>query len=203
MKSPAVLATTFEFFCLLLGDMVFQAVLYLLYLAPMSEAAKSNWATAFAYGLSLITLIMLLTWVVPRDEVKTALKRSTKFWREVWLVAIVFPLTVVVSGFVADRLSGPLQLTNNQQDVVHLIGASPLLPMLLLVAVIGPIMEETYFRGVLLNRFKQSGQLWLGVLFSAFWFAIDPAVPVAKNHLAGGACSHGLQRGGAAYSPVK
>lgn len=172
MRSPAVLATTFEFFCLFLGNLVAEGAFYLLYLAHMSEAAKGNVATALAYGLSLLALILILVWVVPRDEVRSAIKGSKKFWRELWLVVAAIPVILGLSAFITNWLSGPLKIENNQQDILHLTQITPLLPMLLLVAVLVPLVEETYFRGVLMNRFMKEGRPWLGVGFSVALFTL-------------------------------
>lgn len=101
-----------------------------------------------------------------KDKKKTVSLDS--FQLVLLLILIISPLILIInllSGFILDEF--------NNQDVVNSIKSKEGISLKLLMSllVIAPLFEEFYFRGILINYFKDNyGSFW-AILLSSFYFS--------------------------------
>ena len=101
-----------------------------------------------------------------KDKKKTVSLDS--FQLVLLLILIISPLILIInllSGFILDGF--------NNQSVVNSIKSKEVISLKLLIAllVIAPLFEEFYFRGILINYFKDNfGSFW-AILLSSFYFS--------------------------------
>jgi membrane protease YdiL (CAAX protease family) len=101
----------------------------------------------------------------------------------VWLIAAILAPLVLTFSAVALMMTLSLaqlfapgwaaqQAERNGVDLLTRIGSTWRAPLLLLVVVLAPVVEEFAFRGMLMKRWAATRGLWTGILGSAAVFAL-------------------------------
>ncbi|HKD84133.1 MAG TPA: CPBP family intramembrane glutamic endopeptidase [Terriglobales bacterium] len=99
--------------------------------------------------------------------------------RESWKIAAFVALVTIAIDIAANRFFGRSDMPpTSAQRVIGQLSGWPLLMAWATVAVAGPAMEETLFRGCFLGRFRKHGYCASGIVFSAVAFAVAHKVPL-------------------------
>lgn len=175
-----ILAFFFAFF-------VIQAVL----LAVLATDPEFDPATINDSRLA-VSLLMVMQWVVTLAVPITYLKirgyrldaarlgfRRTRFWPAAgWLFVVLVATSVlqVVYSYLIETLAGESQLPSEvpSQDVTTLFGSSAgaFILTFIAVALITPVVEELFFRGIIHRGLEQQLGFLSGGAVSAFIFAL-------------------------------
>lgn len=114
---------------------------------------------------TLLCVLALLKW----QKVELINWKNIKFKTSLKVIGIGFALSFVCNAILLSLFTD-IQL-RNQNAVEAMIDTAPLLLMFILVAIIGPILEEIVFRGVFMKLFFPNYQL-LGAFISSVLFAL-------------------------------
>jgi len=126
-------------------------------------------STGFFFGnQEFIPFILAYLYFLTKTKDKKKTKPFDSFQYVLLLILILSPLIIIInllSGFILDGFI--------VQDVVISLKLKEDLSLKLLISllVIAPLFEEFYFRGILINYFKDKfGPFWI-VLLSSFYFS--------------------------------
>lgn len=156
---------------LFLGIIVFHMVLEMLILyTDFVEVIPWNMATNLILSEAVIWVPCVLYLAIKKVNPLThcRIKRV-----KVGTVFMTVLFTMLCGPIVT--LSNAISMLFVDNTVVNFSGSileMPFLPMLLLMAVYGPFVEEIGFRGMLFTGYKSDGNVFRAVLLSAFLFAI-------------------------------
>lgn len=134
---------------------------------PSSAGTYLVYTIMFVYGCFLFKSLLLQKW----EEIR---KTKRKFFFGVltgWLFLI---LMTVVFGFVSEMLRQFLGLVGqglNQSNIQSTFQEQPLL-IAVFACIIGPLVEELFFRQILLRYLRKSLPIWLSVLLVGLVFAL-------------------------------
>lgn len=134
---------------------------------PSSAGTYLVYTIMFVYGCFLFKSLLLQKW----EEIR---KTKRKFFFGVltgWLFLI---LMTVVFGFVSEMLRQFLGLVGqglNQSNIQSTFQEQPLL-IAVFACIIGPIVEELFFRQLLLHHLQKKLSTWLSILLVGLVFAL-------------------------------
>lgn len=119
------------------------------------------------YGMvaTLVCVLLVLKW----QKIQLINWKTINLKTSLKVVLIGFTLTFV-SNSILLSLFPDMQL-RNQHAVASMIETAPLVLMFVLVAIVGPILEEIVFRGVFMKLFFPKHQI-LGALIASVLFAL-------------------------------
>ena len=146
---------------------VFDGVKLLSYLMPSAITNYLVYVVLALYGSFLFKDRLIQQW----NEIR---KTKRKFFFGVltgWLFLI---LMTVVFGFVSEMLRRFLGLDGqglNQSNIQSTFQEQPLL-IAVFACIIGPIVEELFFRQLLLHRLQKKLSTWLSILLVGLVFAL-------------------------------
>ena len=146
---------------------VFDGVKLLSYLMPSAITNYLVYVVLALYGSFLFKDRLIQQW----NEIR---KTKRKFFFGVltgWLFLI---LMTVVFGFVSEMLRRFLRLDGqglNQSNIQSTFQEQPLL-IAVFACIIGPIVEELFFRQLLLHRLQKKLSTWLSILLVGLVFAL-------------------------------
>ena len=134
---------------------------------PSSAGTYLVYTIMFVYGCFLFKSLLLQKW----EEIR---KTKRKFFFGVltgWLFLI---LMTVVFGFVSEMLRQFFGLVGqglNQSNIQNTFQVQPLL-IVVFACVIGPLVEELFFRQTLLRYLRKSLPTWLSIFIVGLAFAL-------------------------------
>ena len=173
---------------------VFDGVKLLSYLMPSAIANYLVYVVLALYGSFLFKDRLILQW----NEIR---KTKRKFFFGVltgWLFLI---LMTVVFGFVSEMLRRFLGLDGqglNQSNIQSTFQEQPLL-IAVFACIIGPIVEELFFRQLLLHHLQKKLSTWLSILLVGLVFALTHMHNVSLSEWVGAV---GYLGGGLAFSII-
>ena len=173
---------------------VFDGVKLLSYLMPSAIANYLVYVVLALYGSFLFKDRLILQW----NEIR---KTKRKFFFGVltgWLFLI---LMTVVFGFVSEILRRFLGLDGqglNQSNIQSTFQEQPLL-IAVFACIIGPIVEELFFRQLLLHYLQKKLSTWLSILLVGLVFALTHMHNVSLSEWIGAV---GYLGGGLAFSII-
>ena len=173
---------------------VFDGVKLLSYLMPSTIANYLVYVVLALYGSFLCRDRLIQQW----NEIR---KTKRKFFFGVitgWLFLI---LMTVVFGFVSEMLRRFLGLDGqglNQSNIQSTFQEQPLL-IAVFACIIGPIVEELFFRQLLLHHLQKKLSTWLSILLVGLVFALTHMHNVSLSEWIGAV---GYLGGGLAFSII-
>ena len=173
---------------------VFDGVKLLSYLMPSAIANYLVYVVLALYGSFLFKDRLIQQW----NEIR---KTKRKFFFGVltgWLFLI---LMTVVFGFVSEMLRRFLGLDGqglNQSNIQSTFQEQPLL-IAVFACIIGPIVEELFFRQILLRYLRKSLPTWLSVFLVGLAFALTHMHSLSLSEWVGAV---GYLGGGLAFSII-
>ena len=173
---------------------VFDGVKLLSYLMPSAIANYLVYVVLALYGSFLFKDRLIQQW----NEIR---KTKRKFFFGVltgWLFLI---LMTVVFGFVSEMLRQFLGLVGqglNQSNIQSTFQEQPLL-IAVFACIIGPIVEELFFRQLLLHHLQKKLSTWLSILLVGLAFALTHMHSLCLSEWVGAV---GYLGGGLAFSII-
>ena len=173
---------------------VFDGVKLLSYLMPSTIANYLVYVVLALYGSFLCRDRLIQQW----NEIR---KTKRKFFFGVitgWLFLI---LMTVVFGFVSEMLRQFLGLVGqglNQSNIQSTFQEQPLL-IAVFACIIGPIVEELFFRQLLLHHLQKKLSTWLSILLVGLAFALTHMHSLSLSEWVGAV---GYLGGGLAFSII-
>ena len=173
---------------------VFDGVKLLASLMPSAIANYLVYVVLALYGSFLFKDRLIQQW----NEIR---KTKRKFFFGVltgWLFLI---LMTVVFGFVSEMLSRFLGLDGqglNQSNIQSTFQEQPLL-IAVFACIIGPLVEELFFRQILLRYLRKNLPTWLSVFLVGFAFALTHMHSLSLSEWVG---AIGYLGGGLAFSII-
>ena len=164
--------------------------------APLSSSAGTYlvYTIMFVYGCFLFKSLLLQKW----EEIR---KAKRKFFFGVltgWLFLI---LMTVAFGFVSELLRqffGLVEQGLNQSNIQSTFQEQPIL-IAVFACIIGPLVEELFFRQLLLHPLQKSLPSWLSILLVGFIFALTHMHNLSLSEWVGAV---GYLGGGLAFSII-
>ena len=173
---------------------VFDGVKLLSYLMPSAIANYLVYVVLALYGSFLFKDRLIQQW----NEIR---KTKRKFFFGIltgWLFLI---LMTVVFGFVSEMLRRFLGLDGqglNQSNIQSTFQEQPLL-IAVFACIIGPIVEELFFRQLLLHHLQKKLSTWLSILLVGLVFALTHMHNLSLSEWVGAV---GYLGGGLAFSII-
>ena len=161
---------------------------------PSSAGTYLVYTIMFVYGCFLFKSLLLQKW----EEVRNSKRKFIFGVLTGWLFLI---LMTVVFGFVSEMLRQFFGLVGqglNQSNIQSTFQEQPLL-IAVFACVIGPLVEELFFRQILLRYFRKSLPTWLSVFLVGLAFALTHMHSLSLSEWVGAV---GYLGGGLAFSII-
>ena len=161
---------------------------------PSSAGTYLVYTIMFVYGCFLFKSLLLQKW----EEVRNSKRKFIFGVLTGWLFLI---LMTVVFGFVSEMLRQFLGLVGqglNQSNIQSTFQEQPLL-IAVFACVIGPLVEELFFRQILLRYLRKNLPTWLSVFLVGLAFALTHMHSLSLSEWVGAV---GYLGGGLAFSII-
>ena len=161
---------------------------------PSSSGTYLVYTIMFVYGCFLFKSLLLQKW----EEVRNSKRKFIFGVLTGWLFLI---LMTVVFGFVSEMLKQFFGLDGqglNQSNIQSSFQEQPLL-IAVFACIIGPLVEELFFRQILLRYLRKSLPTWLSILIVGFAFALTHMHSLSLSEWVGAV---GYLGGGLAFSII-
>ena len=134
---------------------------------PSSAGTYLVYTIMFVYGCFLFKSLLLPKW----EEVRTSKRKFIFGVLKGW--ALLFILTILF-GLLSEMLRQMLGLSGQGLNEANIQTAFKEQPLLIAVfaCVIGPLVEELFFRQILLRYLRKSLPTWLSIFIVGFAFAL-------------------------------
>lgn len=128
-----------------------------------------TWASLLL-SQGLIIIPVLVYFIITKQNVFQTIRfRKMNIWSFLLVIPLtgcIYPLLICVNAFSMAFSTNVIAGT-----MMGVTGEAPYILSLALMALLPAVVEETTFRGVLLNSFHRDSNPWPGILFSAICFA--------------------------------
>ena len=161
---------------------------------PSSAGTYLVYTIMFVYGCFLFKFLLLQKW----EEVRNSKRKFFFGVLKGWLFLI---LMTVVFGFVSEMLRQFLGLVGqglNQSNIQSTFQEQPLL-IAVFACIIGPLVEELFFRQILLRYLRKSLATWLSVFLVGLAFSLTHMHSLSLSEWVGAV---GYLGGGLAFSII-
>ena len=161
---------------------------------PSSAGTYLVYTIMFVYGCFLFKSLLLPKW----EEVRTSKRKFIFGVLKGW--ALLFILTILF-GLLSEMLRQMLGLSGQGLNEANIQTAFKEQPLLIAVfaCVIGPLVEELFFRQILLRYLRKSLPSWLSILLVGIVFALTHMHNVSLSEWVGAV---GYLGGGLAFSII-
>ena len=161
---------------------------------PSSAGTYLVYTIMFVYGCFLFKSLLLQKWEEVRNSKRKFIFGVLKGWLFLILMTVVF-------GFVSEMLRQFLGLVGqglNQSNIQSTFQEQPLL-IAVFACIIGPLVEELFFRQILLRYLRKSLATWLSVFLVGLVFALTHMHSLSLSEWVGAV---GYLGGGLAFSII-
>ena len=161
---------------------------------PSSAGTYLVYTIMFVYGCFLFKSLLLQKW----EEVRNSKRKFIFGVLTGWLFLI---LMTVIFGFVSEMLRQFFGLVGqglNQSNIQSTFQEQPLL-IAVFACIIGPLVEELFFRQILLRYLRKSLATWLSVFLVGLVFALTHMHSLSLSEWVGAV---GYLGGGLAFSII-
>ena len=161
---------------------------------PSSAGTYLVYTIMFVYGCFLFKSLLLPKW----EEVRTSKRKFIFGVLKGW--ALLFILTILF-GLLSEMLRQMLGLSGQGLNEANIQTAFKEQPLLIAVfaCIIGPLVEELFFRQLLLHHLQKSLPSWLSILLVGIVFALTHMHNVSLSEWVGAV---GYLGGGLAFSII-
>jgi len=161
---------------------------------PSSAGTYLVYTTMFVYGCFLFKSLLLQKWEEVRNSKRKFIFGVLKGWLFLFLMTILFEL---LSSILRQFLGLDGQ-SLNQSNLQSTFQDQPLL-IAVFACIIGPLVEELFFRQLLLHHLQKSLPSWLSILLVGIVFALTHMHNVSLSEWVGAV---GYLGGGLAFSII-
>ncbi|HIX00477.1 MAG TPA: CPBP family intramembrane metalloprotease [Candidatus Nesterenkonia stercoripullorum] len=156
---------------------------FVLVLPPMNQmmasgdAVQQNQALfivqAVAYGgIGLIAVVLS----------GAALWRSIRafaylWWLKLLLIPVAWIATIVINAIVVTAISDQPEVSQNQQDIEQMLSAVPFGVAVIVIALLGPYVEEYFFRHLMVGKLSRHINIWICGVISVITFPLLHFIP--------------------------
>lgn len=161
---------------------------------PSSAGTYLVYTIMFVYGCFLFKSLLLQKWEEVRNSKRKFIFGVLTGWLFLFLMTVVF-------GFVSEMLRQFFGLVGqglNQSNIQSTFQEQPLL-IAVFACVIGPLVEELFFRQILLRYLRKSLPTWLSVFLVGLAFALTHMHSLSLSEWVGAV---GYLGGGLAFSII-
>ena len=161
---------------------------------PSSAGTYLVYTIMFVYGCFLFKSLLLQKWEEVRSSKRKFIFGVLTGWIFLFLMTVVF-------GFVSEMLRQFLGLDGqglNQSNIQSTFQEQPLL-IAVFACIIGPLVEELFFRQLLLHYLQNKLSTWLSILLVGLVFALTHMHNVSLSEWIGAV---GYLGGGLAFSII-
>ena len=161
---------------------------------PSSAGTYLVYTIMFVYGCFLFKSLLLQKWEEVRNSKRKFIFGVLTGWLFLFLMTVVF-------GFVSEMLRQFFGLVGqglNQSNIQSTFQEQPLL-IAVFACIIGPLVEELFFRQLLLHHLQKSLPSWLSILLVGIVFALTHMHNVSLSEWVGAV---GYLGGGLAFSII-
>ena len=161
---------------------------------PSSAGTYLVYTIMFVYGCFLFKSLLLQKWEEIRNSKRKFIFGVLTGWLFLFLMTVVF-------GFVSEMLRQFFGLVGqglNQSNIQSTFQEQPLL-IAVFACIIGPLVEELFFRQILLRYLKKSLATWLSVFLVGLAFALTHMHSLSLSEWVG---TVGYLGGGLAFSII-
>ena len=164
--------------------------------APLPSSAETYlvYIIMFVYGCFLFKSLLLQKWEEVRNSKRKFIFGVLTGWIFLFLMTVVF-------GFVSEMLRQFLGLDGqglNQSNIQSTFQEQPLL-IAVFACIIGPLVEELFFRQILLRYLRKSLATWMSVFLVGLVFALTHMHSLSLSEWIGAV---GYLGGGLAFSII-
>ena len=161
---------------------------------PSSEGTYLVYTIMFVYGCFLFKSLLLQKWEEVRCSKRKFIFGVLKGWALLFLSTILF-------GLLSEMLRQMLGLSGQGLNEANIQTAFKEQPLLIAVfaCVIGPLVEELFFRQILLRYLRKSLPTWLSVFLVGLAFALTHMHSLSLSEWVGAV---GYLGGGLAFSII-
>lgn len=138
----------------------------------LTKQAANLLSIEWIVGSFIIALIIVLLLLIPERHMNFRVKRVSTGVAVTWGIIGIFIAYAaqIITGSIDTQLFGESAQSQNTTDIVKLTMTAPY--MILIVAVVGPILEEIIFRKILFGVLYRKLNFWWAALISSLIFAI-------------------------------
>ena len=161
---------------------------------PSSAGTYLVYTIMFVYGCFLFKSLLLQKWEEVRNSKRKFIFGVLTGWLFLFLMTVVF-------GFVSEMLRQFFGLVGqglNQSNIQSTFQEQPLL-IAVFACIIGPLVEELFFRQILLRYLRKSLATWLSVFLVGLAFALTHMHSLSLSEWVGAV---GYLGGGLAFSII-
>ena len=161
---------------------------------PSSAGTYLVYTIMFVYGCFLFKSLLLQKWEEVRNSKRKFIFGVLTGWIFLFLMTVVF-------GFVSEMLRQFLGLDGqglNQSNIQSTFQEQPLL-IAVFACIIGPLVEELFFRQILLRYLRKSLATWMSVFLVGLAFALTHMHSLSLSEWVGAV---GYLGGGLAFSII-
>lgn len=161
---------------------------------PSSAGTYLVYTIMFVYGCFLFKSLLLQKWEEVRNSKRKFIFGVLTGWIFLFLMTVVF-------GFVSEMLRQFLGLDGqglNQSNIQSTFQEQPLL-IAVFACIIGPLVEELFFRQILLRYLRKSLATWMSVFLVGLVFALTHMHSLSLSEWIGAV---GYLGGGLAFSII-
>lgn len=161
---------------------------------PSSAGTYLVYTIMFVYGCFLFKSLLFQKWEEVRNSKRRFIFGVLTGWLFLFLMTVVF-------GFVSEMLRQFFGLVGqglNQSNIQNTFQEQPLL-IAVFACIIGPLVEELFFRQILLRYLKKSLATWLSVFLVGLAFALTHMHSLSLSEWVGAV---GYLGGGFAFSII-
>lgn len=145
----------------------------LLFLAP--NLAQSSWSIALLIGvpMNLVGLPVFLNIIrkVPNGPKERAKRLSFSQMTVFFFISMAATYILNIVSNLINQLIAQLKGSEVINPLEQMLGMSSLIPVIIFVVILGPIVEELIFRGILLDKLRGYGDK-TAIVFTAFTFGL-------------------------------
>ena len=161
---------------------------------PSSAGTYLVYTIMFVYGCFLFKSLLLQKWEEVRNSKRKFIFGVLTGWIFLFLMTVVF-------GFVSEMLRQFFGLVGqglNQSNIQSTFQEQPLL-IAVFACIIGPLVEELFFRQILLRYLRKNLPIWLSVFLVGLAFALTHMHSLSLSEWVGAV---GYLGGGLAFSII-
>ena len=161
---------------------------------PSSAGTYLVYTIMFVYGCFLFKSLLLQKWEEVRSSKRKFIFGVLKGWALLFLITILF-------GLLSEIVKQVLGLSGQGLNEANIQTAFKEQPLLIAVfaCIIGPLVEELFFRQLLLHHLQKSLPSWLSILLVGIVFALTHMHNVSLSEWVGAV---GYLGGGLAFSII-
>ena len=161
---------------------------------PSSAGTYLVYTIMFVYGCFLFKSLLFQKWEEVRNSKRKFIFGVLTGWLFLFLMTVAF-------GFVSELLRQSFGLVEqglNQSNIQSTFQEQPIL-IAVFACIIGPLVEELFFRQLLLHNLQKSLPSWLSILLVGFIFALTHMHNLSLSEWVGAV---GYLGGGLAFSII-